>query len=129
FLPRMSAPSSATVISPSAARRDAFIRAALQNIGVPVLAFALFLGFWSLASRNIQVSFGSLPGPSAVATEFGNLWKEHVAEGVKEREFNERQVERKAAYLAKNPQGEWKDRTYAPRPTFFRQIVTSLQTV
>ncbi len=110
-------------------RWENLVRSALRNVGIPALAIAIFLGFWSLASRNIQVSFGSLPGPVAVVDEVKNLWAEHLAEGVKEREFYERQAERKAAFLAKNPGGEWKERKYAPRPTFFRQIVTSLQTV
>jgi ABC-type nitrate/sulfonate/bicarbonate transport system, permease component len=115
--------------SAAAPRWEALARSALRNIGIPTLAIAVFLGFWSLASRNIQVSFGSLPGPGAVVDEVKNLWAEHVAEGVKEREFYERQAQRKEAFLAKNPNGEWKERKYAPRPTFFRQIVTSLQTV
>ncbi len=117
-------------ISPSfSSKFDGALRAVLRNVGIPALSLAVFLGFWSLASRNIQVSFGSLPGPAAVAKELGNLWQEHRAEGVREREFYARQAERKAAFLAKNPQGEWKERQYAFRPTFFRQILTSLQTV
>ncbi len=121
------APAAATL--PFATRADRLIRAGLRNVGIPVLAIAIFLGFWSLAARSIQVSFGSLPGPMAVATEAGNLWQEHLDERARARAFEARQAERKAAFLAANPGGEWKERKHAGRPTFFKQILTSLQTV
>lgn len=125
----MSTVSSVRVPSRLAVRRDEIIRAALRNVGIPVLALALFLGFWSFAAKNIQVSFGALPGPVAVAHELGDLWDEHLAERAKEKAFYERQAERKAAFLAKQPDGRWSERKFAARPTFFRQILTSLQTV
>ncbi len=105
------------------------LRRALPNIGIPAAAIAVFLGLWSLASQHIKVSFGALPGPSAVVAEVGNLWKDHQAERGREKAFYERQAERKAAYLAKNPEGQWTERKYAGRPTFLDQIVTSLETV
>lgn len=111
------------------ARLDAFLRALLQNVGLPALGVAVFLGLWSLAAERIQVSFGALPGPGAVFTEVGNLWQDHRAERDREHAFYERQVERKKAFLAKTPAGEWKDRKYAGRPTFLDQIATSLKTV
>ncbi len=113
----------------SESRADRLIRATLRNVGIPFLAIAIFLGLWSLAARSIEVSFGSLPGPTAVATAAGGLWQEHLDERERERAFDARQAERKAAFLAANPAGEWKERSYAVRPTFFRQIGTSLKTV
>jgi nitrate/nitrite transport system permease protein len=110
-------------------RIDAGIRRLVWLVGIPALALAVFLGLWSAAAGRIQVSFGSLPGPRAVVTEIGNLWKDHQAERDRERQFYVRQEERKAALLARNPDARWTERKYAGRPTFFDQIVTSLKTV
>ena len=110
-------------------RLDEITRLVLRNAGIPALAMLIFLGLWSAAASRIQVSFGSLPGPTAVATEVGRLWQDHKGERAKEAAFYERQAERKAAFLAKTPEGKWTERKYAGRPTFFDQIFTSLKTV
>jgi nitrate/nitrite transport system permease protein len=110
-------------------RVESVIRRLLWSVGVPALAIAIFLGAWAGASERVKVSFGSLPGPRAVLAEVGNLWRDHQAERGREKAFYERQAERKAAYLAKNPEGRWTERKYAGRPTFLDQIVTSLKTV
>ncbi len=112
-----------------AARFEALLAAALRNVGLPALGIAVFLGLWSFSAERIQVSFGSLPGPRAVLTEVGHLWQDHVAERNREKEFYVRQAERRKAFLAKTPDGEWKERKYAGRPTYVDQIVTSLETV
>jgi nitrate/nitrite transport system permease protein len=113
----------------STPRLDHFIRVTLRNVGVPLLAIAVFLGLWSATSKRIKVSIGELPGPTAVVTEVGNLWHDHLSERQREKDFYVRQEDRKKAYLEKNPGGEWKDRKYAGRPTFLAQIITSLETV
>lgn len=125
----MSSPTTTSASARPARRIDPILRAIARNAGIPGLAIAIFLGCWSLAARNIEVSFGSLPGPAAVAAEIGNLWKEHRAENAREQAFYARQAERKTAFLADHPPGEWKERRYAGHPTFFRQILTSLETV
>jgi nitrate/nitrite transport system permease protein len=91
-------------------------RQILLNIGVPFLAVLVFLGAWSWTAANVEVSFGSLPGPTAVWVETKNLWADHVAERTKESDFYKRQAERKKAFVAENPTGEWKER----RPTSTR---------
>jgi len=114
------------------ARRDnpnEQLRQILLNIGVPFLAVLAFLGAWSWTAANVEVSFGSLPGPTAVWVETRNLWADHVAERTKEAEFYQRQAERKKAFVAENPTGEWKERRYAGKPTYIDQIFTSLKTV
>ena len=127
--------STATAVSAPASPRprrpalEQLVRRALLNIGVPALAIGLFLGFWSLVASQVKVSFGQLPGPTAVATEVHNLWIEHQAERAKADQFYQRQAERKAQLLAENPHAVWKERKYAGKPTFFDQIVTSLKTV
>lgn len=105
------------------------VRQVLLYLGLPALAAALFLGAWSLVAARIEVSFGKLPGPAAVAVEIRNLWNEHHAERGKEAAFLQRQAERKARTLAENPNAAWTERRYAGKPTYLDQIVTSLKTV
>jgi nitrate/nitrite transport system permease protein len=104
-------------------------RQILLNIGVPLLAVLAFLGAWSWTAANVKVSFGSLPGPTAVWVETKNLWADHTAERAKESAFYKRQAERKKTFLAESPAGEWKERKYAGKPTYIDQIFTSLKTV
>lgn len=123
--------------SPPPVRRRWFSQAAFENavrhlalsVGIPLLAIAIFLGAWSTVASQVKVSFGDLPGPTAVATEVVNLWKEHHAERAKAAQFDQRQADRKARVLAENPAAEWKERKYSGKPTFFDQIFTSLKTV
>lgn len=105
------------------------VRQILIQIGVPILAVLVFLGLWSTVAARVKVSFGELPGPTAVWIEARGLWNEHRAEREKEASFYRRQAERRTAFLAKNPEGEWKERRYAGKPTYLDQIVTSLKTV
>ena len=105
------------------------VRQILVNLGVPLLAVLVFLGAWSWVARNVEVSFGAIPGPVAVWSEAGNLWKDHIAERDKEKAFYVRQAERKEVHLAKTPDKPWIERTYAGKPTFIDQIFTSLKTV
>jgi len=111
------------------ARTEDVVRYAVQNIGIPLIAIAVFFGLWSAVASRIKVNIGDLPGPTAVIAEVGNLWKDHQAERQREADFYTRQAERKKAFLEKTPDKEWKERTYAGRPTFVDQIFTSLKTV
>jgi nitrate/nitrite transport system permease protein len=95
----------------------------------PLIAIALFLGFWSLSAQQVQTSLGQLPGPVAVFEQASNLLDEHIAEREKEVGFNLRQEKRNNAKLAENPDAEIKIRSYTGKPTFFDQILTSLLTV
>jgi nitrate/nitrite transport system permease protein len=40
------------------------VNALLYAVGVPVVAFLIFLFFWSLAAQNVVTSLGNLPGPT-----------------------------------------------------------------
>lgn len=104
-------------------------RQILINLGTPLLAVLLFLGAWSWVSRNVEVSFGTIPGPVAVWRQAGQLWEDHKAERAKESAFYQRQAERKQAHLAKSPEKPWIERKYAGKPTYLDQILTSLKTV
>lgn len=98
-------------------------------MGVPVIAFILFLGMWSASANQVRTSLGAIPGPVAVWGELGSLMDDHNAEREKESAFYERQRIRNEKKLARNPEAEVKMRPYTGKPTYFDQIVTSLYTV
>ena len=95
----------------------------------PLIAIAMFLGFWSMSAQQVQTSLGQLPGPTAVFHQASNLVDEHNAEREKEVSFYQRQQKRNAAKLEKNPDAVVKTRPYTGKATFFDQILTSLFTV
>jgi nitrate/nitrite transport system permease protein len=101
----------------------------LKSVIFPVIAIALFLGFWSISASKVETSLGQLPGPVAVYEQAVNLVDEHFAEREKEVSFYQRQEERNAAKLAEDPNADVKIRPYTGKPTFFDQILTSLLTV
>ena len=98
-------------------------------IGLPVIALIAFLMLWAGAASQVQTSLGELPGPSQVWSQATNLYDEHLAEREKAEAFYQRQEERNAQKLEKNPDAKIKWREYTGKPTFFDQIVTSLYTV
>ncbi|MBX3745879.1 MAG: ABC transporter permease [Verrucomicrobiae bacterium] len=114
---------------PAVLTLERWARKAFFTVGLPLLAFVLFLGAWSWVAARIEVGFGKLPGPRAVLTEVGNLWEDHQGEREKAVAFQKRQEERKARLLADNPDAPWTDRKYAGKPTYLDQILTSLKTV
>lgn len=100
-----------------------------RQLGIPLLAIAIFLGLWGALAPRVQTSLGALPGPVQVWKQAQNLWEDHVAERAKEQQFNERQNKRNAEILAKDPKAEVRHRPYTGKPTFVDQIFTSLKTV
>ena len=96
---------------------------------VPFFAFLVFLGLWSSSASRIETSLGKVPGPAQVWEQTVSLYNEHVAEREKESKFYERQEQRNAKKLEKNPDAEIKIRPYTGSPTFIDQIFTSLYTV
>ena len=98
-----------------------------RSFGIPVLAMATFLGFWSIVASSVETSIGAVPGPMAVWEEAGNLVADHYQERQKERDFQSRMEVLKEKYEA---QGKpWKERRYSGKPTYIDQIFTSLETV
>jgi nitrate/nitrite transport system permease protein len=100
-----------------------------QQLGVPLLAIALFLAVWAGLAARIDTSLGGVPGPAAVWHEAQNLVAEHRAERERRAEFYARQEARNAAALAENPAAETRVRRYTGKPTYLDQILTSLATV
>ena len=98
-------------------------------MGVPILAFIVFLGLWSISAARVNTSLGVIPGPAAVWHEVGGLIDEHFAEAAKKAEFYQRQELRNKDKLADDPHAEIKFRPYTGKPTYLQQIFTSLRTV
>lgn len=98
-------------------------------MGVPIIAFLLFLGLWSATASKIHTSLGAIPGPGAVWHEIEGLITEHNAEQLKKAEFYQRQHARNQEKLADDPKTVIKLRPYTGKPTYLDQILTSLRTV
>lgn len=98
-------------------------------MGVPAIAFILFLGLWSFSASRVNTSLGAIPGPAAVWREIGGLVEAHHAERRKEAAFYQRQQVRNEKLLAEDPRAPVKMRAYTGKPTYLDQIVTSLYTV
>ena len=114
----------ATGDSPSTQLRELW-----RELGIPVLALALFVAAWAGVAARIDTSLGALPGPAAVWSEAKNLVAEHSAERARRAEFYARQEARNAEALAENPEADVRVRRYTGKPTYFDQILTSLATV
>ncbi len=101
----------------------------LPSVIMPMVGVLAFLLFWQLVAGNIHTSLGQFPGPVQVAEQFDGLVAAHLRDREKAAAFFERQAQRNAEKLAKNPDAEVKIRPYTGKPTFFEQIFTSLYTV
>jgi nitrate/nitrite transport system permease protein len=101
----------------------------LRSIGVPFLAFAIFLGIWDASAKSVVTSLGQVPGPMQVMEQAKGLWQEYKDEKVKEVAFYERQEIRNNKKLEINPDAKVKWREYRGRTTYIDQIWTSLFTV
>ncbi|MAY26713.1 MAG: nitrate ABC transporter permease [Polycyclovorans sp.] len=112
-----------------AALRGSDARSVLKRVALPMIGLLVMLMLWEQGAKQVQTSLGALPGPVAVWEQAGNLWDEHRAERAKAAAFYQRQDERNAERLAKNPEAEVRIRSYTGKPTFVDQIKTSLVTV
>ncbi|MCP5146245.1 MAG: ABC transporter permease [Gammaproteobacteria bacterium] len=104
-------------------------RALGMLVGIPMLAMLLFLAVWNITASGLETSLGTIPGPAEVWTEFEGLVDSHIAEREKAAEFYERQEKRNAEKLARDPDAEVTIRAWTGKPTYFDQILTSLNTV
>jgi nitrate/nitrite transport system permease protein len=96
---------------------------------VPSLSIAAFLTLWAVLAPQVQTSLGAIPGPAQVWEQALVLNQNAVEERLKEAEFYAEQAEKNAALIAEGKPDEVKNRTYTGKPTFYRQIWTSIQTV
>ncbi len=114
---------------PSSIDGNRVFESILKTVGIPLAGIAIFILLWSSAASNIDTSLGKFPGPSAVWEQFGNLYTEHVAERDKAEAFYERQDQRNATRVERDPTYTPKTRAYTGKETFVDQIITSLVTV
>ncbi|TCK05928.1 nitrate/nitrite transport system permease protein [Marinobacterium mangrovicola] len=101
----------------------------LGALGLPLLGLAVFLFIWQAGAKQIDTSLGQFPGPTQVYEQSVALYAEHMSERERETAFYERQEQRNAERVAKDPNYVPKIRDYTGKPTFFDQIGTSLVTV
>lgn len=101
----------------------------IKALVVPMSGILIFLFIWNVGARNIHTSLGEFPGPAQVYEQGLNLLDEHNRERQKEADFYQRQDDRNAKKLEKNPDAEVKIRAYTGKATFIDQIGTSLITV
>lgn len=104
-------------------------RAALMNMGIPIMSFALFLVMWAATAPHIQTSLGTVPGPAQVFEQAKGLVAEHKAEREREVAFYIRQDKRNQERVAEDPTYEPRRLQYTGKSTYFDQIATSLITV
>ncbi|NQD93387.1 ABC transporter permease, partial [Pseudomonas sp. CrR25] len=109
--------------------RSAALKRWLPTVLMPVIGILAFLLFWQIVAGSIDTSLGKFPGPTQVASQFGTLVGEHLREQKKADAFYVRQEQRNAEKLAKDPEAKVGIRPYTGKPTFFKQIFTSLYTV
>ncbi|HTE40341.1 MAG TPA: ABC transporter permease [Steroidobacteraceae bacterium] len=100
-----------------------------RQLGIPLLAMAIFLFAWSRMSAVIETSLGKIPGPVAVWEQTGTLWHDHKLEREKAVAFYDRQEKRNAEKFAADPSADMTIRRYTGKPTYIDQIFTSLKTV
>jgi nitrate/nitrite transport system permease protein len=101
----------------------------LPRLLMPMFGIFAFLLFWQMIAGSIDTSLGKFPGPTQVASQFGALVDEHLREQKRADAFFARQEKRNAEKLAQNPEADVSIRPYTGKPTFFKQIFTSLYTV
>ena len=97
--------------------------------GVPLISILVFFMIWGNFAPKIQTSLGAIPGPAQVWEQVGNLHDDYVREKDKEVAFYVRQDERNAEFEASGELDKIKHREYTGKPTFYKQIWTSLKTV
>lgn len=100
-----------------------------QGLLVPLIGLSAFLLAWAWAAPRVNTSLGAIPGPAEVWTQAKNLYADHVAERAKSSAFYARQDARNAKAVADGRPADVKHRSYAGKPTYFDQILTSLMTV
>ncbi len=106
-----------------------WLKRTTQTLGLPLIGLLVFLFIWQVGAKQIDTSLGQFPGPTQVYEQAGALVSEHNRERERESAFYERQEQRNADRVAKDPDYVPKIRDYTGKPTFFDQIGTSLVTV
>ena len=96
---------------------------------VPLLSIAAFLTLWATLAPMVQTSLGAIPGPAQVWAQVEVLHRSAIDEGVKRDAFYADQAAKNAALVTAGKPDEVKNHIYTGKPTYYRQILTSIQTV
>ena len=105
------------------------LRQIWMTLGIPLLAFVIFLKLWSFTADRIETSLGKIPGPRAVFVQMQGLINEHFEERAKQKEFYKKQIQMNAQKRLEDSTAVVKIRKYTGKPTYIDQIRTSLLTV
>lgn len=133
------------------------LRKGAVQLGIPLVAFAVFLAVWTLAARGVVTKYGALPSPAHVWREWTLLVADHRETRARARTFEQEQkkevaqllsyvaIARAKAGLATSPEVRQdfetkargfeaqaslaERRKFSASPTYFDQILTSLKTV
>ena len=100
-----------------------------SQLVIPMIGIVVFLAAWSQLAPRVHTSLGAIPGPAQVWEQATNLYADHVTERAREAAFYQRQDARNAQLAAGGKTDQVRQRTYAGKPTYIDQIVTSLKTV
>jgi nitrate/nitrite transport system permease protein len=101
----------------------------LHQLGLPIIGIATFLFLWHVAAARVHTSLGQFPGPEHVLVQVEGLYAEFREDKAREAAFYERQEKRAAEARVQDPNFVAEFRPYTGKPTFFKQIFTSLKTV
>ncbi len=104
-------------------------RDVILGITMPAVGLLVFLAVWHTMAPSIKTSLGEFPQPKQVFAQWGYLVDEYNSEKERAVQFYERQEQRNAELLAKDPNAKLDVREFSGRPTFFDKINTSLVTV
>lgn len=116
------------------------------NFGAPFIAFLLFLGAWSIASKNVMTKYGNLPSPTQVLKAADDLWRAHVETIAAEKAFYAEQITKSEEFAAASAVFETQGKSelassmkekaaaakiakFSSNPSYIQQIMTSLKTV
>jgi len=101
----------------------------LRAASLSLVGVLLFMLLWQATANSIDTSLGKFPGPVQVISQVQNMVDEYQREQTRRVDFYARQDTRNHELLRNDPNAEIRIRDYTGRPTFPKQILTSLMTV
>ena len=96
---------------------------------VPLLSIAAFVTLWATLAPMVQTSLGAIPGPAQVWSQVEVLHQSAIDDADKQAAFYADQTAKNAALVAAGKPDEVKNHIYTGKPTYYRQILTSIETV
>lgn len=100
-----------------------------HRAAIPMIGISVFLLLWAVLAPKVNTSLGAVPGPVQVWQQAGELIDDHYRERDKETAFYERLELRNQQLREAGREDKIKSREYTGKPTYFDQIITSVNTV